>query len=157
MDKQLSLVKGEVQINGCCKFIGYSMEISNIQQVQAGYVKVTKKHPEALHVMCAFRFPGDEHYKLQGYMDNKEAGRGRTLYQLLLHSEIYHRALYVVRYYSNTHLGPSRFQSIATAAKSAISRSSMNCIIGQHQFVKESTKPPRSTQSIRGRRQFSQQ
>ena len=47
---------------------------------------------------------------------------------------IFHRALYVVRKYGGSHLGPSRFQSIQSAAKSAIARSSFNSIVNKHQY-----------------------
>ena len=113
------------------------MEAKTLQEVEAGYIKVSKEHADALHIMCAYRLLGTDHPRLQSYSDDNEAGGGRVLLQMLTHSEITHRAVFVIRYYGNKHLGPSRFQTIETAAKSAITRSAMNTILNKPQMVQE--------------------
>ena len=149
--------KGETQKNEGCQFTGYSAEIKTIDDVKKAYIKVQKNHPEALSIMCAYRIPGSDHPKLQNYQDDGEAGGGRVLFQLLLTSDIMHQAIYVVRHFGNKHLGPSRFESIQAAVRSAIMRSTMNTILGKNQFLKTIDKgskirSPRMIKGIQGGR-----
>ena len=150
------MCKGDTQKVAGCSFLGYSTEIKSLDEMKKAYVKVCRDHPQALSVTCAYRLPGTNHAQLQSYSDDREAGAGRAILNMLCSSEIYHRAIFVVRYFGNKHLGPSRFQAILAAARSAITRSSMNSVIGQHQFVSESAyQPPRGpniAKPIRGRR-----
>ena len=129
------LTPGESIANGKCKFMAYSMEITTLQDVNAGYAEVCRLNPDSLHVCCAYRIPGRDFIKLQNFQDDGEAGAGRTMFQVLLHSKMFHRALYLVRYYGGKHLGPSRFQTITAACKSALARSTFNTITGKHQYV----------------------
>ena len=143
-DGDVIINKGEVQKNEGCRFLGYSAEVKTIRDVEIAYIKVRKQHPDALHVMEAHRIPGIPHSQLQNYQDDGEAGGGRALYQMLATSDIVHRAIFVVRYYGNHHLGPSRFESIQAAARSAIMRTTMNTILGKNQFLKQVEKRPNS-------------
>ena len=152
--EEVVINKGETQKNEGCRFTGYSAEIKTIHDVKKAYIKVRKNHPEALSIMCAYRIPGTDHSRLQNYQDDGEAGGGRVLFQLLLTSDIMHRAIYVVRHFGNKHLGPSRFESIQAAARSAIMRTTMNTILGKNQFLKSIDKgsKTRSLRIIKGLR-----
>ena len=134
-----NLVHGETQRNGNCLFIGYSMEIKDIEDVRAGYAEVMRLNPDALHVCCSYRLPGRNFVRLQNYHDNGEAGGGRTIFNMMKHSKMWNRALFVVRYYGNKHLGNSRFATMAAAVKSVVARSSFNKTIGKNQFIEEQT------------------
>ena len=155
----VKLTKGEMQTHEGCRFIGYSIEIRSLEDIRQAYLKIYRTHPAALYVMCAYRLPGTEIHQLQNYCDDREDGGSRVLYQLLCNSDIMHRAIFVVRYYGNKHLGPLRFHCIIGAAKSAIARSTMNSILGVNQFVSDTpnrqnarvSKPIRGGHPPRGR------
>ena len=100
------ITKGELQKNEGCRFIGYSAEVSTLSDVDKAYTIVTKKHADALHVMCAYMLPGTDHMRQQSHCDDGEFGGGRCLFKLLKNSNITHRASFVVRYYGGKHLGP---------------------------------------------------
>ena len=126
--------EGENIRNGKCRFIAISQEISTLKDVRMGYIKARRRHPDALHVVCAYNLPGSNIAVYSDFDSNKEAGAGRNLLDLLTKHGIIHRALYVARYYGGDQLGASRFQSYRDAAISAISRSSYNSIIAKNQF-----------------------
>ena len=131
--QRIKTTKGETHRKGNCCFIGYSAEVKDIGDVRAAYTKVTQLNAQALHVMCAFRLPGADIINLCGYEDNGEHGGVRVMFQILEECEIYHRAIFVVRYFGNRHLGQARFQLIAAAVRTAITASSFNSILQQHQ------------------------
>ena len=129
------VTKGDEQRKGNCFFIGYSVEVMTVADMRAAYTKITQLNPSALHIACAYRIPGVDFVTLRGYEDDGEHGAGRTLYKLLDDADIFHRAIFVVRYYGNKHLGPAHFQMYTSAAKTAITRSSYNSILAVHQSV----------------------
>ena len=133
--QEIVVSPGEIQRKGGCRFLGYSAEVKDIRDVKAAYVKVKRMNPSALHVGLGYRLPGLDVSKQQSYEDDSEHGCGRVIFELLENSQIEHRAVFVVRYYGNEHLGPVRFSLIQAAAKSAITRSSFNAILQMHQFV----------------------
>ena len=135
---------GELMINGACKFQAISQEVRTYDDVRCGYIKACHKHPDALHVVCAFNLPGHDIH-LQDFADAGELGAGRNLLELLTDNDITHRAIYVVRYYDGKQLGPSRFLSYEEATISAISRSSYNSLTKRNQFPLKSAKPKKDT------------
>ena len=132
---EIHVSHGEVQRKGGCKFTGYSAEVRNLSDVQAAYIKVCRLNPSALHISCAFRIPGTDTAHLQSYEDDGEHGCGRTIFSILLEADIYYRAIYVVRYYGNKHLGAARFNMIKSAVKSSIAQASFNLIVKKHQYL----------------------
>ena len=72
------LTQSETVCNGQCIFAAYSLEVRTVDDVHNGYIKVTQLNPAALHVMCAFRIPGNDP-ALQDFEDNNQAGGGRVL------------------------------------------------------------------------------
>ena len=124
----MKVAKGEVKRSGNCRFIGYCMTVSNLADVRATYTKVKRLHPSALHISCAFRLPGIDHSQLRGYEDDGEHRAGRTIYNVLEEQNSFNKAVYVVRYYGNKHLGEVRFQLIISATRSAMQNHQLNVI-----------------------------
>ena len=116
----MQLFKGDVQNKGRCHFVGYAINAYSVGDVRAAYTKVKRMNPNAMHISCAFRIAGTDFVSLRGIEDDGEDGAGRTIYQVLEDQNIFNRAIYVVRYYGNKHLGPARFQLIGAAAKTAL-------------------------------------
>ena len=143
---KIKLNKGEIQKRGRCSFVGYSAEVSSIADVRAAYTKVARLNASALHISVGYRLPGVDFVHLRGYEDNNEYGAGRVIFQMLENYDIYHRAIFVVRYYGNHHVGPIRFQLITAAGKSAITRSSYNSILKIHQVPWNETSNKKLTQ-----------
>ena len=118
--ERIQLLKGREYRKGNCCFIGYSAEVRSLADVRAAYVKVARLNSDALHLTCAYKLAGADFVHLHGYIDNFEHGAGRTIYFAMEDNNVMNRAVFVVRYYGNQHLGPTRFQLIRDAAKSAM-------------------------------------
>ena len=119
---RVKLVKGDIQHKGRCHFVGYAMEAQSTADVRAAYTKVKRENPNALHIACAFRIAGTNFLSLRGVEDDGEHGAGRTIYQLLEDQDTFNKAIFVVRFYGNKHIGLVRFQLITAAAKTAMAR-----------------------------------
>ena len=116
------LWKGEEQKKDNCVFIGYGVEVFSLVDIRASYSKVKWLHPSALHIACAYRLPGVDHTQLRGYVDDDEYGAGSVIYSVLEEQNIFNRAVFVVGYYGNKHLGKLRFQLVTSATKSALKK-----------------------------------
>ena len=131
---KIYMTEGEFIQNGKYKFVAMSQEVTCINDVRCGYIKVRRAHPKALHIACAYYLPGaTNHYSKDDY-DCGEYGAGRTLLDVLTKTNIVHRAIYAARYYGGSKIGPSCFESYKDAAISAISHSSYNSKIKKNQF-----------------------
>ena len=74
--ERIKETRGDDQRQGRCVFVGYSVEVQDVADVRAAYSKITRLHPNALHVVCAYRIPGVNFIALQGYADDGEHGAG---------------------------------------------------------------------------------
>ena len=116
------------------EFIGYSAFVKDLSEVNQAYAKIKALHLDARHVVCAFRIPHTDFHRFQDYCDDDEHQAGELLLHFLSDAEIDHRAIFVVRYYDSTHIGKKRHEAMILAAKSVIEHSSLNPLMGQHQF-----------------------
>ena len=117
--KELCIHEGETLIENASKFIGYTVEVETIQDVNAAYYKIRRLHGRAHHVMCSYRLTECVGPLNQDNIDDGEYGGSRNILQYLKSQEILNTAIFVVRYYGGAHLGPLRFQLITDAAKSS--------------------------------------
>ena len=118
--ERIKLQKGEEIRKGNCVFVAYAASVCSVGDVRAAYTKVMRLNSNALHVSCGYRISGRDFIHLRGIVDNDEHGAGRTIYFVLEDSNIFNKAVFLVRYYGNKHLGPQRFQLMKEAVKSAI-------------------------------------
>ena len=119
---KISLTKGEIQRRGVCVFIGYAVNVKTIADVRAAYTKVVRLHSPALHIACSYLLAGINFVHLRGIVDDEEQGAGRALYNVMEESGVTNKALFMVRYYGNKHLGQIRFGLMKDAVRSALSR-----------------------------------
>ena len=131
---KLYQTEGEFIKNGKCRFVAISQEVTSLDDVRCGYVKARRKHPNALHMVCAYNLPGSHITYDKDYQENGETGAGKHLLQLLTNHNILHHAVYVAHYYGGERVGPTHFQTYIEAASSAIQRSSYNSIVHKNQF-----------------------
>ena len=130
---KMKTVPGNVIKKERCEFHGFSVVASKIDTIRDAYSKLKELHGSARHISCAWRLPGANWPVLQDFQDNEEFGAGRHLLTMLQKAEIYNRAVFVVRYYGGTHLGPSRFNAFVEAAQSAITHDPYNYITKENQ------------------------
>ena len=116
------------------EFYGYATDVRSVKEVQSAYQRVASKHADARHVLAAWRIPGLDHHVLQDCCDDSEYGVGADLLDLLETSNIENKAVFVVRYYDGTHIGPKRIDAILDAARSAIVNKPFNSVTEQHQY-----------------------
>ena len=139
--ERMKLQRGQDQTKDNCKFIGFSTDIRNIADVRAAYVKIARLNSSVLHISCGYRLPGMDFPHLRGAVDDGEHGAGKAIYFALEESNIFNRAVFVVRYYGNKHLGPIRFQLIKDAARSAVQRSPYNELTDSYQLNRANKDP----------------
>lgn len=121
INQQVEIFEGATRDKNSSYFIGYAARVKKIEQVEGAYRAVRREHPDATHVMCAFRFPGTNPTKSFGLADDGENGGARRILNKINQEDIFNIAVFVVRYYGGVNLGPDRFAFIETVALSAIS------------------------------------
>lgn len=117
----MEIFEGATRDKNDSVFVGYAARVKKMEQVEGAYREVRKVHPDATHVMCAFRFPGENPTKFFGMADDGENGGARRILNKLNQEKLFNIAVFVVRYYGGTNLGADRFSFIETVALSAIS------------------------------------
>ena len=120
---RIKLHRGKIIRKGNCVFIGYAVNANGIADVRAAYTKIARIHSDALSISCGYRLAGMDYPQLRGAVDDKEHGAGRTIYFMLENQNRHNKAIFVVRYFGNKHLGPIRYQLIRDAAKLALDQS----------------------------------
>lgn len=118
----VEITQGESEDKDKSRFIGYAAEAYSIEQVKRQYLHLRLLHPEASHIMAAYKIPGTDFATNQGLSDDGEYGGARCMMKVLNKEKKENTAVFVVRYYGGKHLGAARFLSIERAAKSALTR-----------------------------------
>ena len=127
---KVKVTRGRSTSKDGSEFIGYSAFVKNHQDVRAAYLNIRELHADARHICCAFRLPGANIAALQDYVDDDEHGGGATLLDMLCEHNIFHRAIFVVRYYQGEHIGAQRHELMKEAATSAIIKTPRNTYTG---------------------------
>ena len=140
--KEQQLQRSKVQINsgnkvvvGSSTFLAYTATVKDLDEVSDTYASVRELHADARHVMCAFRLPHREFYKYQDYQDDDEHAGGKLLLHAMCQSEMFNRAIFVVRHYDGEHIGECRFTAILDAAKSMVTINPYNSILDKNQYL----------------------
>lgn len=118
--EEVEIMEGDTRDREKSIFMGYAARVDNIQHVMGAYMAVRKIHPQATHVMAAYRFPGNSPNISYGMNDDGDYGGARKILDALIETRTYNCAVFVVRYFGGTHIGPDRFSFIEEVAKSAI-------------------------------------
>lgn len=117
---QLDIIKGDDGIRGKSRFISYAVAIQDVADVNAAYLKLKMEFTQATHITCAFRLPGVKTHENQDYCDDGEWGCGRTLLKVLKKEQILNIAVFLIRFYGGSHIGPARFDIFREFAREAI-------------------------------------
>lgn len=120
LTRKVEIFEGDTRDRDDSVFVGYAAKVDSVDLVQGAYMKVRQAHPDASHVMCAYRFPGNNPTKSYGISDDGEHGGGRRILKVLRDAEVFNCALFVVRYYGGRHIGADRFTLIEDVSKSAL-------------------------------------
>ena len=80
------------------KFIGFSLPVSTLAEVESAYLKMRLCHPKARHIICAYAIKSEEEkfFDAHGYCDDGEHGAGIKLLQMLEENCIEQRVVFVV-------------------------------------------------------------
>lgn len=118
--EKIEIIEGNTRDRAESVFIGYAAKVETLPQVEGAYRAVRRAHPQATHVVCAFRLTGVNPTKSFGMIDDGEFGGARRLFKVLQNTRSYNRAIFVARYYGGKHIGPDRFTIIEDVGESAI-------------------------------------
>ena len=122
-----------VQVEGST-FSGYACDVNNFEQANHAYEYVRYHNMNARHVIAATIVPGENVAERFCYEDDFEHGAGAKLLDYMTNAHIDCRAVFVVRNYDGTHIGPQRFDAIIDAAKSTIRQKPYNVANNSFQF-----------------------
>ena len=120
--KDMKVAVGTKRIEENSTFLSYAAEVNDIQQIRNLYQHVKVKHADASHVILGYRLPSIDKAYGEDFLDDGEHGGGRRLLKHLTDNDQVSRAIIVVRYYGNIHLGIKRFQVITDIAAEALQR-----------------------------------
>ena len=113
-------------------FLAQPSELAHVQMI---YQHMKLRFPQASHISMAYRFPAEQLTQGHGYEDDGDFGNGRTLLNVLIDQDVYHTALFLVRDFGGTHLGPQRFGIITELAKEMLKWLENNCIEINYSFI----------------------
>ena len=134
-------------------FIGFTLAVKDLQEVNRAYAKLKGVFTDTRHIICAARIPSKSFHTHEDFCDDDEHNAGAFLLRLLTDSEIYNRAIFVVRRYDGTHIGAKRWQAMADAVTSAVNSAKPNEItnVNDHIWhIPRENGPESITGSIRG-------
>ena len=119
------------------RFIGFSLAVKDLKEVEQAYIKMRLCYPGARHIICAYSIKGkeSEFHLLNESCDDDEHGAGQILLEILLGNEMECRAIFVARYYSGTKLGLAQFECIESAAEKCLELSAFNEVLQIEQIV----------------------
>ena len=117
--------------------IGFTIPANSYQQINAAYLKLKLKYPQAKHIVCVYQIPGAESYYNNNYCDDSNTGIGRRVLDLMSRNGITSRALFIARYSDGTKLGSKRFPMYLDAAKNTIEAMKYNPLTQTSQEVKQ--------------------
>lgn len=90
---------------------------STLNQVHQAYVKLAQDYPTADHIAVACSVNGEE-----AYQDNGEHGSAFRILRCIKQAELDNIAVFMLRHYGGTNLGPRRFTIMTELARAAIDK-----------------------------------
>ena len=91
-----------------------------MNEVRKKYKHFKLRFASAAHIMMAYCLAGTNMAYDEDYYDDHEYGGGRRLHRILQDEDKHAVMLIVVRYFSQTLLGPARFKRIHSVATQAL-------------------------------------
>ena len=114
IDKIKLFISAPIEDSGSV-FTGIVAKTSNITELKRAQIKVRQLYCHATHIPIAYDAEGQ-----RGSYDDGEFSAGLTLEKVVEEQNCKNRAIFVVRMYGGTKLGPVRFKHIKDVAKQAL-------------------------------------
>lgn len=134
----MDFVLSQPKTKGGSIFVGLAVQVTTLQEVNRAYRKVRQMYPSYDHAMLAYRIKD-----YSGYQDDGEHAAGIKMHALVYSLKKSDIAVFVVRNFGGSHLGPRRFDYILEVAERAIKN--LNIVADNQQSIQS---PMGSTQSI---------
>ena len=103
---------------GNSEFRCHMQRVKDEAEVQNGLMKMKIKYGDATHIVTAYRLQGANGPFRQDFLDDGEAGVGRSMMEMIQEKKSENIAVYVARYYGGVKLG-KRFEIYKELAKKA--------------------------------------
>lgn len=116
----IPMVQGSFEEQDESTFTAYATSVSNHQQVTDAYMRMKLTHGQATHIACAYRLEKGPEMQREDGCDDNEFGASRVLLNTLQEMQVVNVAVFMVRYYGGTKLGPKRFDYMRKVASGAV-------------------------------------
>lgn len=120
--KAVKFVRSEDILDDGSIFFSYACPVNSVNDVRTAYLKAKMVNPGSADVMAAYSVTYDNGKKLEEYFDDREVGAGSRIYSAIQMKGQSNCAVFVVRYWNRTHIGPRRFKHIKDSALAALNK-----------------------------------
>ena len=146
---EAKVFQGEYLCQKNSRFVAYTMEAGNFDDIESGYMNIRTKHPGARHVAAVWVLPGIQKQEVEDFQEDQEHGLGCLILKKMKASNIINRVIYLVRYYGGIRMGTERFDCYIQAAKTALEGAPVNSIsCHQDAFNMEDAYDKRETPAV---------
>ena len=135
--------------------VGFTRPVNSFQEINQAYMKMKLKYPQAKHIVCAFKIPGEEQYYCSDYCDDGDHAVGRKILELMNKNEVNCRVIFVARYTDGTKMGPRHYAAYLEAAKNAIEQQQYNHLTKTTQTIMQMTSQQRKFPTVQNARKKS--
>ncbi len=97
-------------------FKGIGVKVTSVGEARRAYKRVKREYPHASHVMMAYTFKKTGDSSEYGKQDDGEWGGSFKILEVLKDKKVSNVAVFVVREYGGSHIGPKRFTHISESA-----------------------------------------
>ena len=102
------------------KFVALKAKVTSIQEIQSMYLKLKLTYPDARHIICAYRIPGEKTHECEDYVDDNDYNAGHTLLTWMIKQKITVTVYFIVRYRGKTVPGKDRYRLMIEAAENIL-------------------------------------
>ena len=120
-------------------FIPYTLDAKDYQSIRDAYMKLRLLHPTANHIVCAYHLPSPDATKHinSDSCDDQEYGAGAQILNEMQKSDVFNKAIFVVRYSGKEKLMEKRQELYVKAAKKVLQEKPYNTVLGKKQAFSE--------------------
>ena len=120
--RSIKTVESEPEHYEGSSFKAYYANVSSFKDVQWAYKKVKEANLAAAHIPCGYRICHPDVHDRQDYSDDGDYNLGREILFSLKHHRVLNAAVFVVRYYDGTHIGPERFNIVRRLTQNVLAK-----------------------------------
>ena len=136
---QMKMLKGPEIRRGNSLFLPYAIDAGDFESIRKAYMKLRLIHTKAKHIVCAYHLPGPDAQKHinSDSCDDNEYGVGAFLLKEMIKSDLFNKAIYIIRYSGQQKLEQNRMEAYLQAAKGLLKQKPYNEILGKKQAFEE--------------------